>query len=215
MTETRPTDWLSDSIPAVLADPAHPGAPVTAHTVLNVGCGPRLRQRLHKHFHGREWREIRLDIDPAVDPDILCSITDMSPVASASVNAIWSSHSLEHVHRHEVPGALAQFLRVLKPAGLLLLTVPDLQQVAELVAADRLEDQAYVSPSGPITPLDMIYGHTPSLARGYFSMAHKTGFTRRSLHQSLAEAGFAEVQVRRGGSFDLWAIAYKARSPGS
>ncbi len=182
----------------------------TSRTVLNVGCGYPLRQRLHRCFHGPEWREIRLDIDPAVRPDILCSITDMSVVASASVDAIWSSHNLEHIHCHEVPAALGEFLRVLKPTGLLLLTLPDLQQVAELVAADQLEDQAYISPSGPVTPLDMIFGHTPSLAQGHSHMAHKTGFTRRSLEKLLAESGFVQVRVQRGGAFDLWATAYKS-----
>lgn len=185
---------------------------IARRTVLNVGCGYPLRKRLHKHFHGSEWFEVRLYIDPAVQPDILCSITDMRPVAAASVDAVWSSHNLEHVHHHEVPAALGEFFRVLKPDGLLLLTVPDLQQVAELVVADRLENPAYLSPSGPVTPLDMIFGHTPSLARGYPFMAHKTGFTRRSLHELLRETGFVEVLVRRGGSFDLWATA---RKPGA
>ena len=34
-------------------------------TLLHVGCGPLSRIRLHPVFHGPEWREIRLDIDPA------------------------------------------------------------------------------------------------------------------------------------------------------
>jgi predicted SAM-dependent methyltransferase len=180
-----------------------------SRTVLNVGCGHLHRRHLHRYFHGPEWREIRLDIDPAVRPDVISSIADMGAVMSASVDAIWSSHNLEHIHRHEVPTALREFLRVLKPTGLLLLTLPDLQQVAEVVAADQLEEQAYLSPSGPVTPLDMIYGHTPSLAQGYSYMAHKTGFTRRSLQKLLDDSGFVEAFVRRGNSFDLWATAYK------
>jgi predicted SAM-dependent methyltransferase len=178
-------------------------------TVLNVGCGYPLRQKLHRHFHGPEWRELRLDLDPAVEPDIVCSITDMDPVAADSVDAVWSSHNLEHLQRHEVPLALAEFLRVLKPHGLLLLTLPDLQQVARLVVEDRLEEAAYVSQSGPITPLDMIFGHTASLARGNQFMAHRTGFTARSLHKLLIEAGFVEVTLRQDPSFDLWATGYK------
>lgn len=178
-------------------------------TVLNVGCGYPLRQKLHRHFHGPEWRQIRLDPDPAVQPDIVCSITDMGPVAADSVDAVWSSHNLEHLQRHEVPLALGEFLRVLKPHGLLLLTLPDLQQVARLVAEDRLEDSAYISQSGPITPLDMIFGHTASLAAGNQFMAHRTGFTARSLHKLLIETGFVEVSLRQGISFDLWATGYK------
>jgi predicted SAM-dependent methyltransferase len=178
-------------------------------TVLNVGCGYPLRQKLHHHFHGPEWREIRLDLDPAVQPDIVGSITDMAPVAADSVDAVWSSHNLEHLPRHEVPQALGEFVRVLKPHGLLLLTLPDLQQVARLVVEDRLEDSAYISQSGPITPLDMIFGHTASLARGNQFMAHRSGFTARSLYKLLVDAGFVEVTLRQGTSFDLWATGYK------
>jgi predicted SAM-dependent methyltransferase len=186
----------------------HSSAPALK-TVLNVGCGYPARQKLHRHFHGPEWREIRLDLDPAVHPDIVCSMTDMSPVADNAIDAVWSSHNLEHLQRHEVPLALREFIRVLKPHGLLLLTLPDLQQVARLVVEDELEDQAYFSPSGPITPLDMIFGHTASLARGNPYMAHRTGFTARTLQKVLIEAGFVEVSLRAGTSFDLWATAYK------
>jgi predicted SAM-dependent methyltransferase len=192
-----------------MRDPSPPEGAAQPKTVLNVGCGYPLRQKLHRHFHGPEWREVRLDLDPAVEPDIVCSITDISPVSADSVDAVWSSHNLEHLPRHEVPLALVEFLRVLKPGGLLLLTLPDLQQVARLVVEDRLEDAAYMSQSGPITPLDMIFGHTASLARGNRFMAHRTGFTARTLHKLLLEAGFVEVTLRQGTAFDLWATGRK------
>jgi SAM-dependent methyltransferase len=182
---------------------AIPGAKI----VLNVGCGYP-GQGLHSTFQGGEWRELRLDINPAVNPDILCSMTDMRPVDTSSIDAIWSSHNLEHLHRHEVPAALGEFLRVLRPGGLLLLTLPDLQKVAELVAADGLESEAYLSRSGPISPLDMIYGHTASIAHGNFHMAHKTGFTARTLQQLLTAAGFGGLTLSREG-FALWARAFK------
>lgn len=132
----------------------------------------------------------------------------MAPVATGSMDAVWSSHNLEHLHRHEVRPALAEFFRVLRPKGMLLLTLPDLQRVAELVANDGLEDAAYMSPSGPITPLDMIFGHAASLAEGRVHMAHKTGFTAKTLHRLLVEAGFVDIELRRS-PFDLWANAYK------
>jgi hypothetical protein len=55
----------------------------------------------------------------------------------------------------------------------------------------------------------MIFGHTASLARGNRFMAHRTGFTARSLHKLLIDAGFVEVTLRQGTSFDLWATSYK------
>ncbi|HEX3882042.1 MAG TPA: methyltransferase domain-containing protein [Stellaceae bacterium] len=185
-----------------------PGEAGRQRLVLNVGCGYPPRTRLHPVFQTDEWRELRLDIDPAVKPDICCSMTEMTPVATDSVDAVWSSHNLEHLHRHEVPLALREFCRVLRPGGMLLLTLPDLQRVAELVAADTLEEAAYMSPSGPITPLDMIFGHTASLAQGRVYMAHKTGFTATSLQRLLGEAGFAAIEMRRS-PFDLWARAHK------
>ena len=71
------------------------------------------------------------------------------------------------------------------------------------------EDQAYTSLSGPITALDMIFGHTASLARGNTFMAHRTGFTARTLQKVLTEARFVGITVRRGSAFDLWATAFK------
>jgi SAM-dependent methyltransferase len=180
-----------------------------AKMVLNVGCGPRRARPPHPRFQGPEWREIRLDVDPAVEPDIVCSITDMRPISDGSVDAIWSSHNLEHLHAHEVPAALREFARALRPGGLLMLTLPDLQSAAALIAADRLEAPAYVSPSGPISPLDIIFGHATSIEAGRLFMSHKTGFTARSLHRLVTAAGFSDVSVERGEGFELWASAVR------
>jgi SAM-dependent methyltransferase len=206
---SRPSGFLTSSEPG--SDLVPPGS--TGKVVLHVGCGNPTVARLHPHFQGQEWREIRLDIDPDAQPDIVSSMTNMPAVASDSVDAIWSSHNLEHLHHYEVPLALAEFIRVLLPGGLLLLTLPDLQKIAELVVADRLDEAAYVSRSGPITPLDMIYGHSPSLARGNHFMAHRTGFTPTTLLKSLVQAGFVDILLRRSPEFDLWARAYKPPSP--
>ncbi len=183
--------------------------PCAARVVLHVGCGAPSAGKLPAEFFGDgEWREVRLDIDAAVAPDIVASITDMAPVRSASFDAVWSSHNLEHLYPHEVALALAEFRRVLKPGGVAYMTMPDLQQVAELVARDGLCDMAYISPAGPVTPLDMLYGHGASLAAGNSFMGHRTGFTARSLEAALLAAGFGSARVVRDGHFALWAAAY-------
>ena len=48
-----------------------------------------------------EWQEVRLDISEQVAPDIIGTITDMEAVADGSMDALWSSHNIEHVFPHE------------------------------------------------------------------------------------------------------------------
>jgi SAM-dependent methyltransferase len=182
-------------------------------TVLHVGCGLLNPAKLHSSFRGAGWKEVRVDIDVAVKPDIVASITDLRVVPSTSVDAVWSSHSLEHLYAHEVPAALQEFRRVLKSGGFALITVPDLQQVAQLIAADKLDEPAYVSPSGPVAPLDILYGYRPLLAKGQKFMAHHTGFTRKTLGQALLGARFEMVRIWTDDQRNLWAAAYKNPSP--
>jgi predicted SAM-dependent methyltransferase len=88
-------------------------------TFLHVGCGPKHKNQTTRAFASDTWQELRLDIDPAVKPDIVGTMLDMSAVASESVDALFSSHNIEHLYPHEVSMALQEFLRVLKPDGFL------------------------------------------------------------------------------------------------
>lgn len=180
-------------------------------TILHVGPGHRSNgAKLPLGFQTSEYKEIRLDIDPSNEPDILGSMLDMSAVATASVDAVYSAHNIEHVHAHEVPIVLGEFLRVLKPEGYVVITCPDLQSVCALVAQDKLTEAAYQSPAGPITPLDILYGHGAAVAAGFHFMAHKTGFTEKSLTQALQAAGFQCIAgKRRSKGLDLWMLASK------
>jgi SAM-dependent methyltransferase len=183
--------------------------------VLNAGSGPYSARKLHPVFAREAWQEIRIDIDPQSQPDMVGSITDMrSSIAPQSFDAIWSSHTLEHLYAHEVPSALAEFRRVLRPDGFALVTSPDLETVASLIIDRGLDHIAYTSPAGPITPLDMLFGHSASIARGHHYMAHKTGFTAASLGQRFADAGFATVLVKRD-RLDLWVLGLMQEADGA
>ena len=182
-------------------------------TLLHIGCGPKRKDKTTKGFNTPKWTEIRLDIDPSVSPDVTGTMTDMSAVASESVDAIFSSHNIEHLYPHEVSVALKEFLRVLKPEGFAVITCPDLQSVCALVAEDKLTDAAYTSPAGPIAPLDILYGHRPQMAEGNLYMAHRCGFTQKVLDGTLRSCGFQTVaSMARGRApfFDLWALASKS-----
>lgn len=178
---------------------------------LHVGCGQKRKNQTTKGFNTDDWNEIRFDIDESNQPDLIGTMLNMKSVASNSMDAIYSSHNIEHLYPHEVQIALKEFLRVLKPDGYAVITCPDIQSVCALVAEDKLTEPAYMSVSGAITPLDILYGHGASLAQGNFYMAHKTGFTKKTLSLELQKAGFpiAGVMVRKESFFNLWAIGSK------
>jgi len=135
----------------------------------------------------------------------------MSTVSSESVDAVFSSHNIEHLYPHEVPLALAEFLRVLKSDGIAVITCPDLKSVCALIAEDKLTEAAYTSPAGPIAPIDILYGLRSSMAQGNLYMAHRRGFTQKVLSATLQASGFKSVATMSRGHpyFDLWAVASK------
>jgi SAM-dependent methyltransferase len=182
-------------------------------TFLHVGCGSLNKSGL-KGFDTVEWREIRFDIDPSVYPDIEGTLTDMHAVATGSVDAVYSSHNIEHVFPHEVHTVLLEFHRVLKEDGIVVLTCPDLQSVCQAVVNDRLFETLYESPAGPIAPIDILYGHRDSVAEGRIYMAHKTGFTYSTLGSAFFKAGFKfYVGAARPSNYDLWIVSFKQLMP--
>lgn len=83
--------------------------------------------------------------------------------------------------------------------------------MCKLVAEDKLTEPAYVSPAGPIAPLDILYGHRPPMAQGNLYMAHRCGFTQKVLAGTLQANGFKVVASKaRPAQFDLWAVASKS-----
>jgi len=139
-------------------------------------------------------------------------MTDMKAVSSGAVDAIYSSHNIEHLYPHEVDVALTEFSRVLNSDGFVFITCPDLQSVAKLIAEDKLLETAYISPSGPISPIDILYGYRPSIAKGNFYMCHRTGFTLKTLTKTLKNSGFnSVVGGRREAAFDLFCLAFKKK----
>lgn len=180
-------------------------------TLLHVGCGASKIEQTTPGFNNGSWSELRIDINPLNQPDIIGSMTDMSLVNSGSIDAIFSSHNIEHLYPHEVQIALVEFHRVLNVQGFCVITCPDIQSVCALVAQDKLLDPAYVSPAGPIAPIDILFGHRVSMAQGNWYMAHRTGFTEKTLRDNLKEAGFMTVAtMKRPHCFDLWALVTKS-----
>ena len=92
-------------------------------SVLHVGCGHNPLPAWFAVFD-----EVRLDIDPSCEPDIIANMMSMGEIGP--FDALYCSHALEHLYPHEVPVALAEFRRVLAPNSPVVVFVPDLEGIS-------------------------------------------------------------------------------------
>ena len=183
-------------------------------TFLHVGYGLQNKSSCFG-FNNDNWKEIRLDFDKNVNPDVVGTLTDMKSVETGSVDAVYSSHNIEHIFPHEVQIALREFYRVLKEDGIVVITCPDLQSVGEAITQDKLLETLYESSGdGPVTAFDILYGHRNTTIDGNIYMSHKCGFTYSSLDRAFHKAGF---KVRYGGrrpqGYDLFLVGFKQEKP--
>ena len=164
--------------------------------ILHAGCG---KQPLPQHplFEGDE---VRLDIDPDAEPDIVASIHDMGDIGS--FDAVFTSHCLEHLHWDDAEKALSEFYRVLNPGGVAIVMVPDLTGILPN------EDVIYEVRGLKITGLDMFYGY-----RGYTSwnpyMRHQCGFVPATLKAMMERDGFVDVTTHSSA----WNLTAKGIKP--
>ena len=157
------------------------------------------------------WTQVWLDIDPAVNPDVLCDARELITLPANTYDAIYCSHNLEHYYRHDVKKVLAGFFHVLKKDGFAHIRVPDLGAVMREFVEKNMDinDTLYVSPAGPIAIQDVIYGWGKEIERsGNDFFAHKIGFTETSLIATLMDANFYQV-YSGAGAFEVTAFAFK------
>ena len=164
-------------------------------SLLHVGCGgDPLPDWLE------EYKETRLDIDESHCPDVVSSMTDMGDVGT--FDAVYCSHALEHLFPYEVEIALKEFKRVLRDGGVAIVFVPDLEDVRPT------EEVLFVSPSGGITGMDLIYGLRKAFKENPY-MLHKTGFTQSTLAKEFENVGFRKIETRRLEPYNLLCLGVK------
>jgi hypothetical protein len=157
------------------------------------------------------FEQLLLDIDPKGSPDIVCDARELAGLSGGQFEAVYCAHNLEHYYRHDVPRVLAGFLHVLKDGGFAHIRVPDIAEVmrASVERGLDIEDVLYESEAGPITVLDVVYGHAAQIERsGQDFYAHKTGFTKKTLLAALYAAGFTKV-FSKLGNLEIDALAFK------
>ena len=146
----------------------------------------------------------QLDIE--WDPEILIhDVRKPLPFPNNSIDAIYTSHLLEHLYLTEAKNLLKECFRVLAHNGVLRMVVPDLQSIIldylrektrndsveneKFLAADRLNSRLLLRPPKP--PTGSIFYKIYKTINDY---SHKWMYDSASLLWYFKQAGFVEVK---------------------
>lgn len=115
---------------------------------------------------------------------VVADIGHRLPFEDGSADLVYASHLLEHFPTDQVPELLAEWRRVLRAGGVLLVAVPDLEVIARTLVK---REGWFTPPHGPW--LGALYGGQ----KDEYDF-HKTGFTGPWLAHLMREAGFGEIE---------------------
>ena len=96
---------------------------------LHLGCGQKFIPGF-EHIDSTNYRHLTHCAD----------ISRLPMYRDNCVDLIYACHVLEHFGRHEYQAVLSEWLRILKPGGILRLSVPDFKVIASLYYKSGLED---------------------------------------------------------------------------
>jgi len=171
--------------------------------ILHVGAGGH---SLPANF-ARPYCETSLDMDAGWQPDILADMADLPP-GIGPFDVVYGSHCLEHLPFHKTQPCLKGWLNVLKPGGVLIQLLPDLEGV------EPNDDVLYLAEDDiPVRGRDLFYGHSDLVAI-WPGMQHLSGFTAATLRKQFEAAGFVDVMVSRSGAdgcYNLLAIGVRSK----
>jgi len=169
--------WEQVLSEAVERAPAHsstaadvPDAPIYVH----LGNGT-----------GRLDGWINIHLEPAraqPPPDMVCDLNDLVYLADASVDGVAALQVLQHFTPSQVPTALREWLRVLRPGASLAIESPDLQALCRRVGEGTAPDA---------TVQAALFGQP---ARHGTRLPYRSGYTEQGLSALLARAGFERIR---------------------
>jgi SAM-dependent methyltransferase len=206
--------------------------PFGEYTILNLGCGTKSSPRcvnidwsFYLRFKGLPFssslaplvfRGDRLtEYRKLADNIIVHDLSRGIPYPDQSVDAVYHSHFLEHIDRHQVAGFLLEVRRVLKRGGIQRVVVPDLERVARQYLDDLDSCRNGRSADHDKTVCMLIYQMVQKEASGTTKQppvrrwletkllgdARKRGQTHQwmydegNLTEVLQEAGFGRVRI--------------------
>lgn len=144
---------------------------------------------------GRQTLEGYFNVDAVQHPDATkpldlvyemrfdnCDLIEKMPLPDECADELFAAHVLEHFYRYDVDAVLAEWKRLLKIGGRLILELPNLEACARNLLAGMRPQMCMFG----------IYGDE-SWKSPY--MIHRFGYTPTTLSGILADHGFKKIQV--------------------
>lgn len=158
---------------------------------------------------GHNLSPFEVSVDLRDDPRLTyrCDVRKLPDNWSGLFDIVHSEHCLEHFPFAQSESILAEWLRILKPGGLLQLSLPDLQYAANLIAEEgRLDTYLlgliYGDQGHPFWDQEPYGGEDENgnyLPASYENNSHKAGFTPLYLKLMLERLGVKDINIERNG----------------
>jgi len=140
-------------------------------TLLHIGCG-HINSPGYINIDARKFPHVHV---------VTKKITSLPLFPSDQADLIYMCHVLEHVTRGQVCAVLSEMRRLLKPGGVLRLSVPDFDRIVEIYGATNRDIKAI---------------HGPLMGgQDYDYNFHYLVFNAQSLSELLLSCGYSKVQA--------------------
>jgi SAM-dependent methyltransferase len=156
---------------------------------LNLGCGNKILDG----FVNVDVVEERA----GAKPDIVANVSERLPFPDDYADLILSVHVIEHFYRWEVLEVLREWVRVLKPGGIMVCECPNLLSACEAML--RKPEASAGTGKEVARSMWVLYGD-PNWRDPL--MCHRWGYTPVSASALLREAGLVDV-VQRSAHYKL------------
>lgn len=115
-------------------------------------------------------------------------VTKPLPVKDGSIDLAFSSHLLEHLTRDEGYNFLKECHRIMKPGGIIRLSVPDTKKITSDYIEGRIKEHRFIN-TGVADASDDVEAYYNLLLAG-----HKTLYDSDSLQLLLSKMGFKNIE---------------------
>jgi len=123
-----------------------------------------------------------INVDARAGPHVhyICDVTDLSIFADGYADLVYACHVLEHVRHNGLKKTLWEWRRILKPGGILRLSVPDFDKILHIYQSSARRIDSILGPlmGGQDHKYDL----------------HYSVFNQQYLTDRLREAGFREIR---------------------